>query len=218
MPGKIIAIEGADASGKSTQAKLLAAHLKKLGKDARVISFPRHNEFFGSLVERHLRGKFGNPHELPAEFCALLYSVDRYNMLNEIRGALKEGKILIMDRYVQSNFAFQTAKFPNPAEQDSFLQWMQIVESRMPKADAVVFLELPVEFSQRLLKKERKKKDLHESNVLYQKRVLAVYERLARSGNWLQIKCAFGQQNGKWKLKSKKQIAEEIWNGIKNRI
>ena len=134
MNGKIIVIEGADASGKSTQAEILSARLKKIGKNARVISFPRHNEFFGSLVERHLRGKFGNPHELPAEFCALLYSVDRYNMLNEIKNALKEGKILIMDRYVQSNFAFQTAKFPNPAEQDSFLQWMQIVESRMPKA------------------------------------------------------------------------------------
>ncbi|MBS3057612.1 MAG: dTMP kinase [Candidatus Diapherotrites archaeon] len=218
MNGKIIVIEGADASGKSTQAEILSARLKKIGKNARVISFPRHNEFFGSLVERHLRGKFGNPHELPAEFCALLYSVDRYNMLNEIKNALKEGKILIMDRYVQSNFAFQTAKFSNLSEQDSFLQWMQTVESRMPKADAVILLEMPAEFSQRLLKKEGKKKDLHESNVLYQKRVLAVYERLARSGNWLQIKCAFGQQNGKWKLKSKKQIAEEIWNGIKNRI
>ena len=218
MNGKIIVIEGADASGKSTQAEILSARLKKIGKNARVISFPRHNEFFGSLVERHLRGKFGNPHELPAEFCALLYSVDRYNMLNEIKNALKEGKILIMDRYVQSNFAFQTAKFSNLSEQDSFLQWMQTVESRMPKADAVILLEMPAEFSQRLLKKEGKKKDLHESNVPYQKRVLAIYERLARSGNWLCIKCALRQQNGKWKIKSKKQVAEEIWQGIRNRI
>lgn len=217
MPGKIIVIEGADASGKSTQAKLLAMRIKKSGKQSKLISFPRHKELFGSLVERHLRGKFGNPHELPAEFCALLYSVDRYNMLNEIKSALKEGRILIMDRYIQSNLAFQTAKFTNPAEQDSFLQWMQAVESRMPKADAVIFLEMPIEFSQKLLKKERKRADLHESNFSYQKRVLAVYERLARSGNWLQIKCAYAQKN-KWKLKTKKQVAEEIWNGIKNRI
>ncbi len=217
MGGKILVIEGADASGKSAQAKLLAARLKKLGKKTGIISFPRHKEFFGSLVERHLHGKFGSPHELPAEFCALLYSLDRYNMLNEIKSALKEGKILIMDRYIQSNFAFQTAKVSNPAEQDSFLQWMQIVESRMPKADIVIFLELPAEISQKLLKKEKKRADLHESNLAYQKRVIAIYERLARSGGWLQIKCTHVQKN-KWKLKPRKQIAEEIWNGIKNRI
>src|SRR3989338_4099977 len=218
MQGKLIVIEGADISGKATQAKLLANRLRKIGKTVEAISIPRYEGFFGKIIEKYQRGKFGNPHELPAEFCALLYSVDRYNMLNEIKNALKEGKILIMDRYVQSNFAFQTAKFSNLSEQDSFLQWMQTVESRMPKADAVIFLEMPTEFSQKLLKNEKKKADLHESNLAYQKRVLAIYERLARSGNWLQIKCAFGQQNGKWKIKSKKQIAEEIWNGIKNRI
>ena len=218
MNGKIIVIEGADACGKSTQAKILSAHLKKQGKSVRLISFPRYEEFFGSLVEGHLRGKFGNPHELPTEFCTLLYSLDRYQMLNEIKNALKEGKILIMDRYIQSNLAFQTAKFTNPAEQDSFLQWMQIVESRMPKADIVIFLEMPIEISQKLMKKEKKKADLHESNILYQKRVIAIYERLARSGNWLQIKCAFRQQNGKWIIKSRKQVAEEIWQNIKWRV
>ncbi len=217
MTGRIIVIEGADISGKATQAKLLANHLRKIGKSVEAISIPRYDAFFGKIIGKCQHGKFGNPHDLPAEFCALLYSIDRYQMLNKIKNSLKEGKILIMDRYVQSNLAFQTAKFSNPAEQDSFLQWMQEVESRMPKADAVIFLEMPIEFSQKLLKKEKKRADLHESNLAYQRRVIAIYERLARSGSWLQIKCAFKQQN-KWKIKTRKQIAEEIWRGIKTKV
>ena len=55
MQGKLIVIEGADISGKATQAKLLANRLRKTGKTVEAISIPRYEGFFGKIIENGWR-------------------------------------------------------------------------------------------------------------------------------------------------------------------
>ncbi len=55
MPGKLIAIEGIDGSGKTVQSHLLVERLAKEGRPVETIKFPRRGEtFFGKMVERYL--------------------------------------------------------------------------------------------------------------------------------------------------------------------
>ena len=57
--GKLIVLEGLDGSGKATQAKLLAAHLKEQGFSVREITFPNYESDSSALVKMYLSGQFG---------------------------------------------------------------------------------------------------------------------------------------------------------------
>ena len=57
--GKLIVLEGLDGSGKATQAKLLAAHLKEQGFSVREITFPNYESDSSALVKMYLAGQFG---------------------------------------------------------------------------------------------------------------------------------------------------------------
>lgn len=221
MLGKIIVFEGTDSSGKATQSRIFFNRLRESNSDCAFYSFPRYTCFFGSLVGKHLIGEFGNPHELPPEFCALLYSIDRYEIKKHIESEYFSGKTIVMDRYVHSNIVHQAAKFVDIEERQIFLKWIENLESRMPQADAVVFLNMPTQAAQSLMQgNDRKesyrkgsKKDLHESNAQYLERTRKVYAELAQKYNWIVVNCAVFEK-GKWKVKSKEEIHSEIWQKL----
>ncbi|MEW6295260.1 MAG: dTMP kinase [Candidatus Diapherotrites archaeon] len=215
MKGRIVVFEGVDASGKATQAKLFFERIKKAGKKAELSSFPRYNEFFGSLVGRYLAGEFGSKEELPPEFCSLLYSLDRYHAKKEIQEKLKKGTILVFDRYFTANYGFQPAKFKGKKQREEFFQWMKALESRMPQPDLVFFLDVLPQISRKLMKgKDRekayrkgRKKDIYESDIAYQNKVRAMFLHLCRKEkNWSRINCVRGN-----KLKSREEIHSEVW-------
>jgi len=214
MKGRIIVFEGTDASGKATQAKMLFERIRKAGKRVEFGSFPRYSEFFGSLVGRYLSGEFGSKEELPAEFCSLLYSLDRYHAKKEIEAKLKKGIILVFDRYFTANYGFQPAKFKQEKQRNEFFEWMKAVESRMPQPSIVFFLDVPIQLSQKLMKgKDRSKqyrkgktKDIHEIDSSYQKRVREMFLFLCKKEkNWVRINCVKGN-----KLRSREEIHKEI--------
>ncbi len=214
--GKIIEIEGTDGTGKKTQSKLLMEKLKEAGLKVELISFPRYNEFFGSLIKRYLDGEFGLKEDLPAEFVSLLYALDRYQIKKEVSKKLKEGKILVMDRYYYSNLAHQGAKFVKRNEQDEFITWLKVVESKVPRPSKKIFLDLPIDVTQKLMENEgRGKKDQHEADMQYLERVREIYKRIVlNEKDWISVKCA-KLENGKWFVRSREEIHEEIWNSLK---
>lgn len=204
MQGKIIAIEGCDSSGKETQAKLLLERLKKKGKNAVLISFPRYETFFGKLVKKYLSGEFGSLEEVKPEFSSLLYSLDRYNALPEIEGFLGEGKVVVCNRYTASNIAHQAAKFQGK-EQEKFIEWIQAVEARMPKPVLTIFLDLPVEASIGLMQGRSREKDIHEANKAYLEATRQVYLKLCEVENWIKVDCR--KQGG---IRPRQEIHKEV--------
>lgn len=224
MKGNLIVIEGSDASGKATQAKLLLKALRKRRRKALLYSFPRYNEFFGSLVGKYLAGSFGRKETLAPEFASLLYTLDRYSAKNKMQGQLKKGTTLVLDRYYQCNLAYQSAKYKTMKEQEEMIKWISSAESRLPQPDAVVFLEMPVEAAQQLMKgKDRKKayrngkkKDQHEADKAYLNSVLQIFKRLARRNNWLWIKCA-RRKGRKWQVKTREEVHREILNQLRKK-
>jgi dTMP kinase len=102
--GHFIVLEGGDASGKSTQARLLTERLRALGRDV-VDTFEPGATDAGAAI-RALLLDGDAPIGPTAE--ALLLAADRYQEVADvIRPALERGADVVSDRFVPSSLAYQ---------------------------------------------------------------------------------------------------------------
>ena len=212
MIGKLIVLEGTDAVGKQTQSELLAKKLKAKGMKIEVINFPTYGSAFGKLIGNYLHGKFGSKEKLPPEAIAALYSLDRYQYKDELFSKLENGTTLICNRYSQSNL-YQAAKINDEKEREKFIKWFFDLDSRLPIASAVVFLNLDLSVSNKLLKKRGGKIDLHEKDRKYQDKVRRLYLNEAKKNNWLVIDCTKGNS-----LRSPEDISHEIFGKLSAKL
>lgn len=103
--GLFISIEGVDGTGKSTQTRLLADHLKSMGFPVVVSREPG-----GTEIGRHIRALVLDPafSEMNGVCEALLYAADRaQHVAQVIKPALARGEIVISERFVDSSIAYQ---------------------------------------------------------------------------------------------------------------
>lgn len=196
--GKLIVIEGLDGSGKNTQSGILTQTLKNMGYQTKELSFPCYGEPSCALVEMYLNGEFGDKPDSVGPYAAsTFYAVDRYASYKKDWGSFYEkGGIVIANRYVTSNLVHQMTKLPKE-EWEPFAAWLSDLEYDkfgIPKPDLVVFLDMPVEVSQKLMlcryHGDEKKKDIHEKDVAY---LLKCHEAAAyatRQQGWHGIACS----------------------------
>jgi dTMP kinase len=105
MNGKFITFEGSEGSGKSTHSKRLYAYLKRKGLPVLHIREPG-----GTKVGEQIRKILLDPaHKMMSPVCeTLLYMAARRELVESIiRPALKEKKIVICDRFLDSTRAYQ---------------------------------------------------------------------------------------------------------------
>ena len=100
-----IVYEGLDNTGKTTQARLLHEKLvAELGDDKVLLL----KEPGGSLVSQQMRTIISQNPTLPIRVQAHLFMAGIFNTYIEIiKPALADGKIIILDRYVPSTYAYQ---------------------------------------------------------------------------------------------------------------
>jgi len=180
--GKFFVFEGIDGCGKSTQTKLLAEYLKKKSYKVEKIDFPQHGEKSSGLVDEYLTGKYGEAKEVGPYIASIFYACDRYDASFKIKKWLKEGKIVISDRYLVSNIGHQGGKIKNKKEWKKYINWLYNLEYglfKIPKPDYTFILKTSPEFSLKLAhritdkdKQNRrkaylgssKKQDIHEKD------------------------------------------------------
>jgi dTMP kinase len=104
LPGLFITLEGPEGAGKTTQLKLLSKFLDEQNV-AHVITRDPGGTSIGKPIRRILLDSKSNIHPV-AEL--LLYEADRAQNVSEIiLPALKEGKVVFCDRYIDSTIAYQ---------------------------------------------------------------------------------------------------------------
>lgn len=224
MSGKLIIIEsGSDASGKATQTKKLYDRLVSEGYNVKKVEYPNYDSETSTLVKMYLRGDFGkNPSDVDAYVASTFYAVDRYaSFKTEWEEFYNKGGIILADRYTTSNMVHQASKMEE-SERDKYLDWLFDYEFNMykiPKPDAVIFLDVPVDFSKNLMKDRdnkftgEKEKDIHEKDLEYLKKCYENSLYIADKYDWKKIECI--KDNS---LRSIESIHEEIYENIKGII
>ena len=197
---RLFVIEGVDGAGKSTQLKLLRDFFTGKGYDCEYMHFQRTDApYFGEMIARFLRGEFGTLNDVDPYLVALLYAGDRKDASNIINRWLKEGKIVLLDRYTYSNIAYQCAKLQDQSAQDELMEWILTLEFShfgIPQPDLNVFLDVPYAFIEKKLSDERTgedrsylngTRDIHEESLAFQKNVRSIYMKVAKKDNRLAV-------------------------------
>ncbi len=196
--GKLIVIEGLDGCGKSTQLELLPQNLLKNGIESKSVSFPDYDSDSSALVKMYLGGKFGKkPGDVNAYAASLFYAVDRFASYKTTWGDYyNQNGVIVSGRYTTSNAVHQTSKM-DESEWQGFLDWLYDLEYNkvgIPKPDKVIFLDMPIEVSQKLLsgryKGDEAKKDIHESDTAYLDQCRKAAMFTAKYSGWTIIPCS----------------------------
>lgn len=103
-----IVFEGIDRSGKTTQCRMMADHLKKQYGEEHVLlcRYPDRTSPTGTLINQFLNGDL----QIPLNAASLLFMANLWEMSENLTTALAQGKYVIMDRYLLSNIAYSTAR------------------------------------------------------------------------------------------------------------
>lgn len=201
MNNTLIVIDGLDGSGKSTQFDIIKDKLSQ-EHTVKAISFPEYDKPSSALVKMYLSGEISeNAADINAYAASSFYAVDRYVSYKKYwEKNYKNGELILASRYVTSNAIHQMSKLPE-SEWDSYLSWLEDYEYSkfgLPRPNCVIFLDMPIEISQKLMseryKGDERKKDIHESNIAYLKtcRKTALYA--AEKLGWNVIGCSDGEK------------------------
>jgi len=216
--GLFIDLEGLDGCGKTTQTELLCKRFEKENIKYKKIKLPDYDSDSSILVRKYLNGDFGkNANDVNAFAASVLFAADRFASYTEKwKNDYKNGTLIFSDRYTPANALYQMTKL-EPEEWDSYLEWLFDFEYNkigIPEPTTVVFLDMPVEVSQKLMTSryngDESKKDVHECNVefLHKCRESALYA--CKKYGWKVISCA---ENGE--LLSIETINDRIYDAIK---
>lgn len=194
---KLIVIDGLDGSGKTTQFDIIKKMLSEK-YNVKAISFPDYNNSSSALVKMYLNGEIShNAADINAYAASSFYAVDRYASYKMFwEDSYKNDDLIFASRYVSSNAIHQMVKLPEN-EWDDYLEWLydyEYVKLGLPEPDLVIFLDMPIEISQKLMTErydgDENKKDIHESNIEYlnscRKSALYASEKLG----WKIVNCS----------------------------
>lgn len=200
--GKMIVIEGADGTGKATQTDLTSKNLMKSGYLVETIDFPSKKSFFGKLIYEGLFGSYGDFKSLHPKLASTFWAADRYLAKNKMESWLREGKIVIADRYVSANQLHQGGKIKDEVERKEFMRWldeMEHVQYGIPRPDIILYLDVPYEISSRLMKERKEKKkasgsveqtDQHEEDIEHQIAARESAIKMLSDKSWIRIQCS----------------------------
>lgn len=195
--GKLIVIDGLDGSGKTTQFDIIREKLSE-SHSVKAISFPDYDNPSSALVKMYLNGELSESADgVNAYAASSFYAVDRYASYKLFwEENYKNGDLIFASRYVSSNAIHQMVKL-DESEWDDYLEWLLDYEYgklELPVPSLVIFLDMPVEISQRLMSEryggDESQKDIHEANVKYlrdcRKSALYAAEKLG----WKVVECS----------------------------
>lgn len=189
--GQLIVIEGLDGSGKATLTAALVSALERSGASVATLAFPRYDaDVHAELARDALYGRLGDLAD-SVHGMAVLFALDRRAAAGELRTLLGSHDVVLVDRYVASNAAYNAARLTQDADGE-IVEWVRRLEIErfgIPVPDHQLLLA-----TERALAAERarsraaadpgRERDAYESDDSLQERTDAVYRALAAAG-WL---------------------------------
>lgn len=170
--GCFIVFEGIDGSGKTAQCEILSEKLKDEYKVLKTKE-PTGSLPIGKLIRKVLLKKEESK-DISEESLALLFAADRISHLKKIViPALKNGSVVISDRYVYSSYAYQSKGM----SKEMPLDWIYTINKYAIDPDIVIFLDISPELGQERLFKGQKRVQDHTyfETLIQQQKIRSVY-------------------------------------------
>lgn len=222
--GKLIVIEGLDASGKETQTGLLFEHLQKAGVQTKKVCFPDYESESSALVKMYLSGEFGSdPSAVNAYAASSFYAVDRYASYKvHWEDFYSGGGLVLADRYTTSNMIHQGCKIADLHKRKAYLDWLKEYEYErlgLPRPDLILFLDMPPAVGMKLMAGRHNKaggetKDIHERSREYLEKTYRTALEVVQQQEWMKIPCSDGE-NPLPIAEIAQHIWETVWQTIK---
>ena len=185
--GILVAIEGADGVGKATTARTLCEALQAAGRSATVIAFPQYGNTVGGVtIGRFLAGELPVP--VTPHAAAVLYALDRFEWRAAILEAAAAHDVVVFDRYIASNMAYQAAKVGDPRAMMAWVLALENGQFALPVPALSIYLDTPWEMAKAMILQKAQRSytdrnfDEHEADAALQLRVRNNYEAIAAAG------------------------------------
>jgi dTMP kinase len=187
--GAFICIEGLDGCGKTTQAKLLVNKLRK-SHNAVYTAEPSRGKIGAFIRKSYLYGE----KRLSSIVEALLFAADRLEHIeNEVLPALRQGRLVVSDRYIYSSLAYQGAAGLS-------LEWIEKINEHALRPDFAIFIDVDPKIVMHRLKPNKSVME----NLETQQKVREIYLKFVEKGALFRI-------NGN---RLKNEVAEEIFSVV----
>ena len=174
--GKFITFEGCDGCGKSTQLRLLSQYLTENGIPHIFTREPGGGKISEAIREILLSGKNA---DMTNECEALLFAAARVQHLHDrVEPALKEGKLVICDRYVDSSLAYQAYARGLGTE---FVSKINAYALENYRPDVTIFIDLSPEAAFARKHGADKNDRMELAGMEFHKRVYEGYLAIAKS-------------------------------------
>ncbi|MGN6629211.1 MAG: dTMP kinase [Candidatus Nitrosocosmicus sp.] len=172
--GKIVVIEGLDKSGKTTQYRLLYNfYSNNYPGQISLLNFPDYTTRIGKEIELFLHGKVNYTNEVKH----ILLSANRWEKKSEIEQLKEKNKLLIINRYYQSNLVYGLAN-------DMNFDWLFNLDKGLPKEDIVIVLDIDPSISYKRSIDNNFVMDEFEKNISFLGKVRDAYLNLSKLLNW----------------------------------
>jgi dTMP kinase len=195
-----ITFEGGEGCGKSYQTKILFERLTKTAIPA-ILTHEPGGTPVGDKITRLL--KWAKEEDISGLIELLLFNASRSQLVDKIiKPALKEGKVVICDRFTDSTVAYQGYGRGLDLE---LIKQMNDTATRGLKPDLTILLDLPVE--EGLQRKSNQKADrFHQENLTFHYKIRNGFLKLAKAEprRWLIIDAS----------QSKTVISRQIWDRV----
>lgn len=188
LKGKLIVIEGADGSGRSTQIELMRQWLERLGYPT--VSFGlKRSTLVAAELEKAMQGNTLSPITL-----SLFYATDFADQLeNTIIPALRSGFVVVADRYIYSLMARSIVR-------GARFEWIREVYGIALAPDAVFYLKVrPKVLVERNFQKKGeldywesgmdilRSHDMFESFIKYQGQMQRIFKQMEKEYGFLTV-------------------------------
>lgn len=194
MPGVLIAFEGLDQSGKETQARLLAARFEAGGSEVRIFPFPDYETAIGAEIGRALQGE----RDYGPDVMQLLYVANRYEKRQQMEQWLRDGVVLVCDRYLASSVAYGEA-------QGLDARWLGEIQRFLPPPDVTILLDIAPETA---VGRKAAGRDRYERDLALLSRVRESYTRQATQPGWVRL-------DGR---RSKEAVSSDVITAVATRL